>query len=448
MKGSIAIVFLLLYSCRVGDTAHHYSNKNNGPIIGTSKIEAKPKEGYGDTNKNNVNRESTKLEDTKFSITIGDPYTLYRAQTPQKWGFVQFPRLFRTIEGDLTAVWNMNPDDTRAKTRTLWSRSKDEGETWDFKSGQRPINPGTKLSNGEYLKFTTRYIKENTLNLPKPTHKDEKRNTGAEFNFYRRSELKEEYNVFHINRIGDNKKVEPYTALRRDTISFAHSQRGMFSFQAWGDLIETSSNDLIKVIYPDFISKNGRIQPSGISFYRSENKEFTKWSRLSAIPFEFNDLKQYGIKPRNVQGFSEPAFLRVSGDTLLSVFRSDNGREAPLFQSISVDSGSNWSMPEAITSFGVLPQLLKLNNGITVCSYGRPGVEIIFNESVSKSTWSSPVSLVPKDGTYSKSSCGYTGLIAINDNSFIIVYANFKSEISGVKRKAIEVRKITVNIRK
>jgi len=87
---------------------------------------------------------------------------------------------------------------------------------------------------------------------------------------------------------------------------------------------------------------------------------------------------------------------------------------------------------------------LLLKNGVLVLSSGRPGVQVRFSVDNGNS-WSSPIELVNKD-IKGQSSCGYTGLLELNKDEFMIVYSNFghrnsKNEI----RKSIEVKKIKVS---
>jgi hypothetical protein len=137
-----------------------------------------------------------------------------------------------------------------------------------------------------------------------------------------------------------------------------------------------------------------------------------------------------------------------------------------MYRTRSTDGGKTWGAPERLWPFGVLPQLLTLDNGVTVLSFGRPGVHLLFTKDGKGEQWSNPVHLVVEsfEGTgidgegygFQKgedpSGClkqtrtsGYTSLVATGPNSFIIAYDQFDyPNTEGKPRKTILVRNFTV----
>jgi len=120
----------------------------------------------------------------------------------------------------------------------------------------------------------------------------------------------------------------------------------------------------------------------------------------------------------------------------------------------SKDMGKTWSQPKKITDYGVFPQLLKLKNGVIVLSYGRPGIYLRFSTDNGK-TWGPPITLhgvKPEGLTLSKyrkiryqDTCGYTGLLAIGSDKFLIVYSDTTYyDKKGNLRKRIIVREVDV----
>ena len=76
--------------------------------------------------------------------------------------------------------------------------------------------------------------------------------------------------------------------------------------------------------------------------------------------------------------------------------------------------------------------------------------QIAFLEKHPGENWTEPMDMLPfmnEDGSYTRDvSCGYTGLLPINNNSFYMVYSDFlEHDKSGNVRKAIKIRKIIVN---
>jgi hypothetical protein len=120
--------------------------------------------------------------------------------------------------------------------------------------------------------------------------------------------------------------------------------------------------------------------------------------------------------------------------------------EGPLYLSRSRDLGKTWSKPEIIAPNGVYPRLLRLANGVLVLSSGRPGAEVRLCYDKQARNWSAPYRLVPLTSpNVQVDSCGYTDLVALDRNSFLVVYSWFKSPApDGQTHKGILVRRITV----
>jgi hypothetical protein len=88
------------------------------------------------------------------------------------------------------------------------------------------------------------------------------------------------------------------------------------------------------------------------------------------------------------EGFRESDIVQASNGDLVCIMRS-GGRNpvpgthlfpTPLYCSRSNDSGRTWTPPEQIADRGTCPSVVKLSNGILVCTYGRPGNWLIFSD--------------------------------------------------------------------
>jgi hypothetical protein len=91
---------------------------------------------------------------------------------------------------------------------------------------------------------------------------------------------------------------------------------------------------------------------------------------------------------------------------------------------------------------GVLPQLLTLDCGVTVATYGRPTMRIAATADADGASWDQfdfPIS-----GGESQS-CFYTNMLALDDHTFLFIYTDsmFPNE-DGVPVKSVLVRKVTV----
>jgi hypothetical protein len=88
------------------------------------------------------------------------------------------------------------------------------------------------------------------------------------------------------------------------------------------------------------------------------------------------------------EGFREADLIQAANGDLICVMRS-GGRNptpgvnlfpTPLYCSRSIDGGKTWTPPEQIADRGICPNLVRLSNGIIVCTYSRPGNWLIFSD--------------------------------------------------------------------
>ena len=89
------------------------------------------------------------------------------------------------------------------------------------------------------------------------------------------------------------------------------------------------------------------------------------------------------------------------------------------------------------------PRLLSLENGVTVLSFGRPGVHLLFTRDGAK--WEGLHTLIAEKKRQTRTS-GYTGLIAVGPDRFLIAYDQFDyPNEEGQPRKTILVREVQVS---
>jgi hypothetical protein len=99
-----------------------------------------------------------------------------------------------------------------------------------------------------------------------------------------------------------------------------------------------------------------------------------------------------------------------------------------------------------IANNGVLPRLLRLGNGTLVLASGRPGVQLRISRSGLGEDWSEPLDLLPDTSDQlNADSCGYTSLVALDSDTFLIAYSWFqKPDSEGRPRKSVLARRIRV----
>ena len=138
-----------------------------------------------------------------------------------------------------------------------------------------------------------------------------------------------------------------------------------------------------------------------------------------------------------------------------------------MYRTRSADGGKTWEETEKLCPFGVLPQPLTLDNGVTVLAFGRPGVHLLFSRDGKGEEWQNPVHLVvesfegtcvsgegygfqkgedPEGRPKQTRTSGYTSVVPTGPDSFLIAYDQFDyPDGNGEPRKAILVREITAS---
>lgn len=388
------------------------------------------------------NRNKTPL----LKIKVETPRIVYQAKERKSWGHVQFPRIFRQDSTKIAIVWNMNDDDVTAKYKRGWKYSKDNGNTWFFRWKEKPKNIGVQLSNEEYFKLISKkYEEEDVFETLIP----EKQEDQHSFTLYDIRDIDSAYTKLNYVRTLKNGLTQKGSA-KVDYLkgTLKHSYKGIFFNQLWGAVKELPDGRLLTCQYPYFYRDGTKIPESGISFFESSDKG-KSWRQISFIPFSINEKLTEGRRARkDFVGFSEPIFEVLDNKRIVCVMRSASGYEvAPMYSAISNDLGRTWSRPEPITNNGVSPQLLPLGNGVVVLSYGRPGVQVRFCiPNKDNLEWTDPIELLRYKKLRGQVSCGYTSLFPLSENTFYIVYSDFRTRNDeNIPRKGIIIRKITVD---
>jgi hypothetical protein len=218
-----------------------------------------------------------------------------------------------------------------------------------------------------------------------------------------------------------------------DPDALRYATAGLIPQIWWGDMKVLPDKSIVALTYP-YYHRSQPIPYTSAASYRSADFGRT-WQKIGHILYDEPDRRR--------DGFTEPALELLPDGTLLAILRTTDGNGVgPMFRSRSTDQGRTWSRPEAFTETGVLPRLLQLANGVLVLSSGRPGVDLRFSTDGGQS-WSPATKLIPlPDPTKIQAdSCGYTSLVPLGRDRFLIAYSWFTPP-SG--RKSIFVREVRV----
>ncbi len=122
------------------------------------------------------------------------------------------------------------------------------------------------------------------------------------------------------------------------------------------------------------------------------------------------------------EGFCEADLTRAPNGDLVCAMRT-GGRlpvgfarifSTPLYVSLSSDEGKTWSPPHQVADRGVCPYLVTLENGLIVCTYGRPGSFVSFSDDHGK-TWKGNFQIFPAKG-------GYNKIVAVGPDRFLGIW--------------------------
>lgn len=381
-------------------------------------------------------------------IKLSKPVIVAQADQEEKWGFFQFPNIGKANDGTLVVSWHMRDDSHKAygKIGRKYTpmMSKDGGATW------KPQNKGYfapargyngVMKNGKVLQIVTpasKNIKEYG-SFPKPIS-----SKGAR-SFYKADELPQDLQGAYLQYIDGINVPHTFHADVYDPGLIRNSIGDLMPLVWWGNIIQMSDNSLVAGVYPSrYLTKDGRVTRSSVSFYRSEDKG-QSWKILSRIPCEADGI----LDIRGDDEFDEPTFEVLPDSTYMCVMRS--GSTSPMYRIFSYNRGVTWTQPEPFTPNGVNPKLMLLKNCVLVLASGRPGVQLRFSIDGSGKTWTEPIEMLPfsyspfiKDSAI-ETTCGYANIIADGKNSFYIVYSDFKAKnAKGEPRKAIMVRRVEV----
>ncbi|RYZ63104.1 MAG: exo-alpha-sialidase [Chitinophagaceae bacterium] len=396
-------------------------------------------------------------DNAKLQILFKEPVVIGVASKPEKWGYFQFPSIGRRAgDGSIQVRWNMTRDAIEAYGEDKFgvSISTDNGKTFRLQDSAQTTG-SVLLPNGDMLEiYTPTPIKENELALPKPVGTGLENYRKSNFTFYRLHDLPQSRQGVFFKRLkkGETEwKIEQATLV--DPQAARYSLAGLVPIVWWGDIRVAKDGSLVAGIYPGFlIDEKGLTDPrSGVFFYRSTDNGHS-WQIQGRIPYDTTTVGDSLAAKRG--GYSEPAFEVLNDGTFLCVMRTTDGVGiGPMFASYSTDEGKTWTKPTILAATGVMPRLLRLGNGVLVMASGRPGVQLRFSADEKGRKWTMPFEMLPYgevkkelSGGTAAVSCGYTGLLPLGKNKFLIAYSdfNYKTE-SGDIRKAIKVREVVVN---
>lgn len=361
-----------------------------------------------------------------------------------RWGRYQFPTVHRLADGRLLSTVHVDEDSVHAygKPKALLV-SPDNGTNWTPDPGAEATPHGLRLPRGQWLRLhTPAALDTASLSLPEPlgTLVMYRQNYTA----YRLRDLPSELRLIFFDRFSDGQWRTESTEMH-DPDGWRYEVSGKFPRIWWGDMRRLRDGSVAAVVYP---TGSGQQKPLrlGVTAWRSTDLGKT-WRLQGRIPWTPDVVADPKHAERN--GFAEPAFEVLRDGSLYAVLRTTDGNGiGPMYASRSRDNGRTWSSPQVIAPAGVLPRLLRLRNGVLVMSSGRPGVQLRFSRSGMGDDWSPAHDLLAGDATKPHQvSCGYTDLVALDKDSFLVVYSWFRRpSADGSLRKTVLATTVRVRL--
>ena len=396
-----------------------------------------------------------------FRIEIGKPSIVAQGDNTG-WGNYQFPDIHYTKSGSIYVTWAMRPDDVNFYGGKSFGEaiSDDLGVTWKEPDERCAVIPNTLLKNGKAFKgfkkefaFKSDYI---ALHTPLVEHK------GVKYHFV--EDIKEfddkvfgvevdtetgEESLFEVKINWNNLALIEYPDSRILPTAYMMAACGEYAKALRiGDALYFAtyhrSFDIHAKTRESAVNKY--VLESSVFVFRSVDEART-WDCISQITVSDDEYREED----GFEGFDEPLMEIMADGSVVMLMRSGAPKSPfdpdrfPCYITRSTDACRTWSKPEKFDSVGVLPQLLRLGCGVTLATYGRPGLFLRATDDPSGREWAEHIEIDLVPNSHDRS-CYYTRLLPIDDHSALLVYSdfNYPDKVSGKPKKTVLARRITV----
>lgn len=382
-------------------------------------------------------------------LKLGEPVivSMGPALKDNPWGSHQFPTLRRLPDGRLAIAYHLVNDSCEDYgLEKGWKISSDDGKTWqDVTSEELPSIKacfGTRLPSGKYISP----IVHRPYPIDDELHAALSKRIGIKMGALGVEDIPDLFPktwTFAVASPEDREAVTFDCDLDFPGMTIGLCKGAIIRPMMFGSMKVAPDGSLWASHYARGRNpKNmGYTNYYACYYFRStdEGKSFHLKSWIQYLP----DTEECDFAFR-AEGFCEPDFCFMPDGSMITLLRLDSN--APSYIARSVDGGSTWSKPQKFDRCGVLPQLLCLDCGVTLASYGRPGLFVRATDDPSGMIWEDPVELMPFDRQrITSNSCSYTSMVPLDDRSALLAYSNFRiQDESGTERKCIMVRTVRV----
>ena len=397
----------------------------------------------------------------RFHIEVGEPRVVAQGENTG-WGNYQFPDMHYTSNGSIYITYAMRPDDVYFYDRKPFGEavSDDNGKTWREPDGISVVIPDTVLKNGKAFKgfkkefvFKSDYI---STHMPIAEFK------GIKYHFA------EDITEFDDKIYG----IEVDVDTGKESLFEVNINWNNLSLLEYPDssilptaYMMAACGDYAKIVRIDDALYFATYHRSFDICAKTREEAVNKYTLASSV-FVFRSLddartwdcisqisvgeEEYRCED-GFEGFDEPIMERMEDGSVIMLMRSGAPKSPfdpdrfPCYITRSTDNCRTWSAPQKFDEVGVLPQIIRLRCGVTLATYGRPRLFLRATDDPSGREWAEHIEIELVPDAHDRS-CYYTRLLPIDDYSAWIVYSdfNYPDVITGVPKKSIIVRKITV----
>ena len=426
-----------------------------------------------------------------MTITMGKPICVYQGDTPERshWGFVQFPWLYNTVDGDIILSIHCEDDAPFAiDSGKLYFKTSDKGKSWSLADATDVKKMGYRTSKGDMLMpkaFPSKSVKgmkrptrfgnyriptddvmpkrsEDASSLPFPAAIST--NVFGSFDY-----------LYYVDSLPDDicPKGLLFSRLRKgeseprefvaDT-EWKHRLVKIYDPRVVYDSWTGGDNELIVSSPGLYSGPRIKLGPDGKTLWLAEYKEGTdpetgaysgkggsyilnstdngeSWRCVSYIRYEGDAEKDHFAYMRD--GFSEPSIEFMGDGSMLCLLRTcgvfgGTPEWGPTYLARSTDSGKSWSKPQYFKDRGALPQLLRLECGATLAVITRPGI-FVYGSDDEGYTWNSELEImtdkdrsalgntVPERPNFWEyaGSCCNCTVLPIAENKALLAYSDF-----------------------
>ncbi len=412
-------------------------------------------------------------EPAQLRVEIANPVLVAAGPLEERrWGFYQFPGYRLSPKGTLVGGYQTADDSAGGGAGYDNQKycSHDGGKTWVPETGddrmERETTPGFVTKDGTYLDYAGfKTLRPGELGL-KPLRLPPAW-VAPNAEFYRYSDLPAEMRVMRMKRrapVGAQEVFEaplefPDLGMIRHKVG-QNSETGLVALDAplipayvrWGShdyTCELPDGTLLNLAGANILPKSGVTAPYLATCLLASTDGGRSWKYRSTI---------MGTNPeQSWEGTEEASIVRRPNGTLVCVVRVEGqaaGTTANLWLTRSTDEGRSWEPPERLNVHTAMPGLIALENGVVACLHGRPGISLRFSNDPDCRVWSEPhvlhrpIGLHYTNTGWQDSTCGYTSLVPLGPDRFLVVYSDFyHRDENWTLHKAILAREVKVTVK-